>query len=205
MPHDLDQASLHGLLAVLGESSAEPGLAYESLRVRLIRFFEWNHCRPAEDWADVALDRMAGRIAAGETILDPRKYVAGIARMLVHESAARQLREQKMISWLQWIGARRSLPDERQQNREHSLAHCLENLSAENRLFLERYYSGDAGRRIQNRQQMAGELGIGLNALRNRALRLRQQLEDCTAGYLARLSGRDGTSSALTSKGRRTP
>jgi len=204
MPHDLDQTSLLGLLAALGEDSGQPGLAYENLRARLIRYFEWNRCWPAEDWADTALDRLAGKIAAGETIADPRRFVAGIARMLVHESAAQQLREQRMLSWMRWTGSYGPVHDEAGQTREEALSHCLEGLSAESRLFLERYYTGDAGQRIRNRQQLAGELGIGLNALRNRALRLRQQLEDCTSAYLERFSRRDETRPAVTTKRRKT-
>ena len=95
--------------------------------------------------------------------------------MLVREHAARQAREQKMFSWLRRTVLTHPPRDETRQNREDALSHCLGGLSEESRLFLERYYTGDAGRRIQNRQLLAEELGIALNALRNRALRLRRQ------------------------------
>jgi len=198
MPQPLDQASLQALLEALGRNSTEPGAAYENLRVRLIRFFEWNRCFTPEDLADTALDRLAGKIASGEPIVDPGKFAAGIARMLVHEHGARQLREQKMLFWLRREDADRLSRDQARETREEALSRCLESLSPDNRLFLERYYTGDASGRIRNRQQLAGELGIALNALRNRALRLRRQLEECTSAHLARMSRRDGSKPAIT-------
>ena len=41
------------------------------------------------------------------------------------------------------------------------------------------YYGADGAERIATRQRLAGERGISINALRNRALRLREALEDC--------------------------
>ncbi len=203
MPHDLDHTSLRALLAALGPDSIEAGVAYENLRQRLIRFFLWNRCLSPEDLADIALDRLAGKLAAGtEPILDPGKFIAGIARMLLHEQHARQSRERKMLSLLSWVAENRGGTDDSQQDREEALTYCLDRLAATDRRLLERYYAGDASERIRNRQSLAAELGIGINALRNRALRMRRQLEDCTSGYLARLSGRDGFRPSVTDKGR---
>ncbi|HEX4039918.1 MAG TPA: hypothetical protein VHX37_17820 [Acidobacteriaceae bacterium] len=204
MPHELDQTSLQALLDALGAGGVQAGEAYENLRLRLIRFFRWNHCESPEDLADAALDRLARKIAADEEpIRDPAKFVAGIARMLVHEQHAHHGRMQRMLSWLTWSAAHRHPREEGEEQREDALSHCLEGLAFESRKMLERYYTGDASQRIQNRQLLAAELGIGLNALRNRALRLRQQLEDCTSGYLARLSRRDESGAAFTHKDRR--
>ncbi len=204
MPNDLDQTSLHALLEALGTDDTAPGLAYQNLRLRLIRFFRWNNCRSPEDLADTALDRLAGKLAgAEETILDVHKFAAGIARMLLHEYRAHQAREQSMLSHLSWTIANRPSLDPAQQDHEDALSHCLGTLSPENRQMLERYYTGDAGRRIQNRALLAQELGIGINALRNRALRLRQQLEDCTAGYLGRSFRRDEHRMNVTHKERK--
>jgi DNA-directed RNA polymerase specialized sigma24 family protein len=206
MPHELDQSSLHALLDALGTDASEAGHAYENLRVRLIRFFSWNRCQSPEDLADTALDRLAVKLAAGaEPILDPGKFVAGIARMLLHEQHARHGRELKMLSWLSWSFAHRPPRAEVEWEREDALSHCLESVPFENRQILERYYTGDASQRIRNRQLLAAELGIGINALRNRALRLRERLEDCTSGYLARLDRRDGSRAPFTHKDRGTP
>ena len=60
-----------------------------------------------------------------------------------------------------------------------ALEACLATLPAGARDLLARYYSADGRKRIALRQQMAEEMGMELNALRNRALRLRERLEEC--------------------------
>ena len=54
---------------------------------------------------------------------------------------------------------------------------CLATLAAEQRRMIVRYYGG--GKQIAIRKEIAAEMGLGLNALRNRALRIRERLEDC--------------------------
>jgi hypothetical protein len=200
MPFDLDSASLQALLDALEDHAADQGIAYERLRSRLIRFFTWNRCIEPEDLADVALDRLAKKIASGESVIDPQKLVTGIARMLLHENTARQIRERKMLSRLRWSLNQSATREEMLHVREEALEHCLERMPAESRSLLERYYTGDAGARIRQRQQLASELGIALNALRNRALRLRTQLDTCTSAYLSEGPKRDRSGPAITKK-----
>jgi hypothetical protein len=49
------------------------------------------------------------------------------------------------------------------------------------RSFILRYYQGDKRCRVENRHRMAEELDLPLNALRNRALRLREKIENCVS------------------------
>lgn len=203
MTQNLDQAAMQALLDALGPGSADAGAAYEELRERLIRFFRWNNCLFSEDLADTALDRLAEKLAHGdEPILNPARFVAGIARMVLLEQYAQQNREKKMLSFLSWFQAIRGEQNEDRQQHEDALDSCLERMSPENRALLERYYSGDAGERIRNRQALANELGIAMNALRNRALRLRAQLEKCTARYLARSGQHDKSTENVTHRQR---
>ncbi len=58
---------------------------------------------------------------------------------------------------------------------------CLKKLPAESRALIVEYYSGKGGALIEARRQMALRLGLSTNALRNRALRLRRELEECIA------------------------
>lgn len=196
---NLDKKGLDALLEALGPETGDAGAAYEELRVRMIRFFRWNRCPCPEDLADEALDRLAAKLAGGaEAIASPAGYVAGIARMMLLEQHAKTSREKKALSSLLWFHSRRNDFDDAQQDCEEALSHCLDRLPAENRQLLERYYSGDASERIRNRQALAGELGIAINALRNRALRLRSQLEQCASRYLVKRRHRDGTPDKFT-------
>jgi DNA-directed RNA polymerase specialized sigma24 family protein len=178
MPRDLDSGAFQALLDALQQSDADAGSAYEQLRLKLIRFFRWNNCLAAEELADMAMDRLAERLAQDfEAIKEPGRFVLGVARMLVHEFRAREKRETKAQAEFA-AASTRSVPLEDEEHaRLESLELCLGKLPPPSRILLERYYTGEAGERIRNRQKLAAELGLDLNALRNRALRLRRQLE----------------------------
>ena len=67
---------------------------------------------------------------------------------------------------------------------ESALEQCLEKLPRERRILIEKYYAAGASKRARLRQDLADELGLQMNALRNRALRARQQLEACMRDIL---------------------
>ena len=160
------------LLRRLGGNGAE-GLAYETLRRRLIRFFWVYAPAEADELADVSLDRLARKIHEGTEVVNVPLYALGIARMVLHETRAR--------------GARRRnaeadptlMPEEGDRQETAELETCLDGAGAEARALILEYYGADGAERIAIRQRLAGERGISLNALRNRALRLREALEDC--------------------------
>ena len=56
---------------------------------------------------------------------------------------------------------------------------CLQTLSNENRELILQYYQGEKGEKIQNRKKLMGRLGVPVNTLRMRALRLRERLQAC--------------------------
>jgi DNA-directed RNA polymerase specialized sigma24 family protein len=178
MGYDLDSTSLQALLRALRPDSSDSAVAYEQLRVALIRFFRWNHCWPAEELADLAIDRLAGKLREDDRVIaHPARFALGIARLVVQEHRLRQDRQSRALS--EYASANHDEPEEEKEQRLATLEACLSRLSPSNRYILERYYTGDAGDRIRNRRQLAAELGLDRNALRNRALRLRRQLEDC--------------------------
>jgi hypothetical protein len=59
------------------------------------------------------------------------------------------------------------------------LEKCLYALSGENRNIIVDYYKGERRKKIENRRRLADRLAIPQNALRNRAVRLRDKLEVC--------------------------
>lgn len=204
MQRTLDPLSLRALLNALGPDEAEAALKYEGLRVRLIRFFRWNRCLRPEELADEALDRLAAKLGhPTETIQDPNQYITGIARKLMLEYRAGEVREQKMLARLAWWMTAFRAPEAVDEEHEDALSRCLEALPEESRQLLDRYYTGDAGDRIRNRRSLAEEMGVELNALRNRALRIRRQLEECTSRRLAGTDGRDRSAPSLTVNGER--
>ena len=113
-------------------------------------------------------------------------YALGIARMLTLE--LRKYPEQKFSNELPEIGV---LPfDVEREDHDEKLKcldKCLSKLSAENREIIVGYYKGEKREKIENRNLLAETLGVPNNALRNRAVRLREKLENCITNCLRKL------------------
>jgi DNA-directed RNA polymerase specialized sigma24 family protein len=167
------------LLRRLGRDGTE-GPAYETLRRRLIRFFRVYAPGEADELADVSLDRLARKIHEGTEVVNVPLYALGIARMVLHEARARGARRRNAEADPTLV------PDEQDAQATGeleaalaALSACLDAAGAEPRALILDYYGADGAERIATRQRLAGERGISINALRNRALRLREALEDC--------------------------
>jgi DNA-directed RNA polymerase specialized sigma24 family protein len=171
----LDQASFDTLLTSLHEDRETASREYERLRLRLIRFFALHRVGRAEDLADEAFNRLARKIAMGESIRSMSQYVAGIARILLLEEHARARREARVLSL---NAASTPVPDTQEQALQ-ALEACLGEMPSGNRDLLLRYYSIEGRTHIPARLRLAEEMGLQMNALRNRALRLRENLEGC--------------------------
>jgi hypothetical protein len=155
-----------------------------TLEKRLVAFFRFRFAAQAEALADQALDRLARRLSDGTAVDSLESYVLGIARLLVLEEENRQRKER-----LGAVEAMRNLELHRWDGEADpaipALRACLASLGEEGANFILSYYAADDGAaRIERRQRMAAASGMTLNALRNRALRLRLSLEKCVRGRL---------------------
>jgi DNA-directed RNA polymerase specialized sigma24 family protein len=169
------------LFARLDQNRDTAGRLYEDLRRRLILFFRLRRPQEAEDLADTVLDRVARKIAEGTQIEKVEFYIVGVARFVLrertaaseHEARARQemIHVQKMQ-----VALPVELPVE---TSVLALEDCLKGLGERDRSMILSYYGSDGDGRVRVRQELAQQLGISLNALHNRALRLRKQLERC--------------------------
>ncbi len=174
---ELTEEALNKLLDRLHSERSEAGERYERIRRKLLQFFRWERAEFPEEHADETLNRVARKLAGGEQIIDVERYIFGVARMISHEVAQRRLRHKTAVEEMKHIPAPQVDADE--VALASVLWDCLRSLPPDTRTFILRYYEGDKQVRIRNRQAMSEELGIPLNALRNRALRLRERLEDC--------------------------
>ncbi|MEP7042799.1 MAG: hypothetical protein ABI843_07030 [Dokdonella sp.] len=173
-----ERAPFEALFARLGRD--EPAqLGYERLRQRLIQFFRLHLPVEAEDLADLALDRLARRLHEGVDVDHTQRYALGIARMILLEARTRLARQHVAEQDPTWTQA----PDEADaihlEAAVTALGGCLDQLGERAHALILAYYGADGAQRIRTRQRLAAELGSSLNALRNRALRLREALERC--------------------------
>ncbi len=165
---ELSGEALEGLLLALGPDRNAAARRYELLRRKLTDFFAWRRSETPEELADQTLDRLARRLMRGAPIEKIEMYALGIARMLLKESARRV--EQRQTA-LREIRVHAPAPLE-ESDVFASVERCLAALPESSRVLIERYYTGE-------RAALARELGISLNTLRNRALRIREKLYAC--------------------------
>lgn len=172
------------LLLRLRAEGAE-GLAYEALRRRLIQFYRLHVPAEADDLADIALDRLARKIHEGTDVASVPLYALGIARMVLHEARARGARRRAAEVDPTLIP---ETADEQEATANETvfaaLAQCLDAAGGQARALILAYYGADGAERIAVRQRLAAERRISVNALRNRALRLRETLEECVRSRL---------------------
>jgi len=167
-------------LSALGDDRAAAAVRYELIRGRMIKYFAWERCPYPEDHADEVFDRVARRISEGEQLANPESYFHGVARMLSKEIGSDFKRRAQLLEELGRLSLNVPKPAaDLVERKARCLRTCLEKLPPKSRAFILRYYEGDTRTRIEGRQALAEELGIPLNALRNRALRLRGRIEFC--------------------------
>jgi DNA-directed RNA polymerase specialized sigma24 family protein len=172
-----DQDAFDRFLLTLDPNRARAGEQYETIRRKLVKYFEWRGCTFADEPADEVLGRMIDKIGQGEQIRDPMSFCYGIARLVLLETRRDYARERAAISELHYAPAHG--PTEAEDNALHCLNGCLDATPADNRKLILAYYRLEGGAKIEARKQLAEELSIPLNALRIRAHRLREKLEDC--------------------------
>jgi DNA-directed RNA polymerase specialized sigma24 family protein len=164
------------------EASKQLLIAY----LKLIRFFEWNLCDTPETCADKSIDRAARRIDEGEHIDNLMGYLYGIADYVFMEWRKEQHRAPLPLDPTGPHLFEPPAEDEEQEARLRCLDICLEKLQAEERVLILGYYQEEKRAKIGFRKQMADRLGVGLNALRIRACRIRTKLEACVIECLGR-------------------
>jgi DNA-directed RNA polymerase specialized sigma24 family protein len=165
----LDAGAFQALLQRLSADGQRGGERFRILHTKLAAYFTHERCAYPERWADETLDRMAKRISEGQQIEDPNAFAYGVARMVLQEARKAEQRDRD-------VGARAPVRPRTPEAVMQCLDRCLEALSDQDRNLIRRYY---AAARPSDRQGQADELGIGIEALRTRALRIRKRLEDC--------------------------
>jgi len=172
----LTQREFDELLAWLDPDREQSGQRYEEIRRRLIKIFTCRGCHEGEDLADETINRVARKVAqiAADYRGDKALYFYGVARK-VHLEYLRRPHPPPPPP-----------PPADDVEREHMcLEECLQRLDAAARKLVLRYYREQGRAKIKDRQQLAAQLGIALNALRIRACRIREKLYRCVQGCLA--------------------
>jgi DNA-directed RNA polymerase specialized sigma24 family protein len=167
------------LLACFSPDDDEAGKQLLIAYIKLVRFFEWHKCDSAEFCADTTIDRAARRIDEGERIDNLMGYLYGIANYVFMENLKPPGPAPLSLEPATPHPFDPQPEDEAREARLRCLDICLEELQAEDRVLILGYYQEEKRTKINFRKQMAERLGVGPNALRIRAYRIRTKLEEC--------------------------
>jgi len=188
----LTQDSFNKLLMRLGSNLDDAGLEYERIRGRLIKYFEWQKCPDPEELADETINRVTRGLEFGKEIWtsNPLSFFYGVARNVARE----QWGKKETISLDQLGPGDHNLrqheevsePEKSRDEEFYCLEKCAGALPDAQRNMIVSYYFGEKSLKIHRRKELANEFGISMNALRIRAHRIREELEACVAGCVAR-------------------
>jgi len=191
---NLDRGAFEALLIALDPDRERASNKYTALHDRLVRFFQWNNIEDADRLADETLDRLARRIAADrnnpngsatDAVKEPEKFATGIARLLLHEYWRQQQRHEHALQAMKqqdWTTG--EVSGHETEVLAAVLDECLSTLPPVQRELIEKYYGTEGRNQIESRKQLASQHNISLNALRNRAMRIRADLEERAARAL---------------------
>ncbi len=175
------------LLAGFDANPERAATEYESLRLALVKFFDWQGTFFSEELADETFNRVARKLDEGVELRDAASYCHGVARLVLLESRKRPENRRAEFDEATNIAA---LPEQlemlSENERRKCFDRCLAELPVENRRLVLSYYQHDKRQKIDGRQAMADQLGLPLNALRSRVQRIRDRLEQCVRRCLAR-------------------
>lgn len=173
---------------LLGALASDPDSAareYETLRRKLLMYFGQRRIDDPDSQADIVFDRLARKIEEGVEIREPHGYALGIARLVLLEAKSTAARKALNEPELRLRQSQQDEPDPDAQEMAAYLEKCLALLDAATRTWLVDYYSDSGKTRIERRERIARELGVGMNALRIRACRFREELRSCVGKRLA--------------------
>jgi DNA-directed RNA polymerase specialized sigma24 family protein len=173
-------------LARLDRDRDRAGEKYESVRLKLLKYFEWRGSDSSDAEADETINRVARRIEEGENVYNLNGYIYGVAKMVYAEGMKIRKRKKELddASDLEAIPIEEEDPEV--VERRTCLERCLGHLTAEDREAITEYYQFEKGKKIEHRKELAIRFGISPNALRIKAHRKRVNLEECVRECLGR-------------------
>jgi DNA-directed RNA polymerase specialized sigma24 family protein len=181
----LDEAAFERLLAWLDPERERAGQRYEDIRLRLIKIFTCRGCHESEDLADETINRVARRLkeVAATYEGDRSLYFYGVAHK-VYLEYLRRPPARVVVAPLPAPPERKEEERAADEREYECLERCMSGLPAASRDLVLQYYREEKREKIEHRKLLAAQLGIGLNALRIRACRIRETLYQCVQACL---------------------
>ncbi len=180
---DLTEEGFKKLLERLDADEMQAAEKYEQLRLKLIKCFDWKGTinTPSDELADITLDRVARKLLGGEEIENIDAYACQVTRFVWLEQTRKNKENATDDSEMPEQIVEPEIPEDPDARLE-CLRKCLKEVANtdEERQMIIGYYDTEAGDKIKDvRKNLADKLGITMNYLKQKALRLRNKLEIC--------------------------
>lgn len=172
----VNAAAFEQFLYWLGPDPESAGRKYELIRDRLIMMFRARRCVFAEDLADTTFERVARKLTQLTTDFkgDPARYFYGVAKKVFLEY------QHELMTRRRKTGCLSPAPSEDQdlENMLKQLDQALSAIPKSDRELILTYYTDSGRNKINHRQALARQFGIGPNALRLRVFRIRKEIKN---------------------------
>jgi DNA-directed RNA polymerase specialized sigma24 family protein len=188
--HDSPNLSPEEFRRLLAWLDPDPEIAaekYVELHTLLSHYFQIRNWVNSEELADRTLNTAAMKPVEFFENYDglPIKYCYRIAYYVHRTEWKKQLNHEELTDdLLRKLLVKMPERDDELESMLSSLRRCLKGLKKEEAEMIVRYYVGERTKKIQNRKELATELGISVETLRLRAQRARVKLERCIRKHL---------------------
>jgi DNA-directed RNA polymerase specialized sigma24 family protein len=178
----LTPESFEKLLTWLDSNHEEAAATYESIRLRLIKYFTCNGCGDqAEDLGDEAFDRVARKLDRGEI---PEPFTGN--KKLYFLAFAKNIRLESLQKSPE-IPLPPPVTRENAEDESQCLEKCARILPSEERWLAIEYYQCEKSTKVEHHKKLAEKFGLSLGGLRTRIHRIRERLRPCIEECLERL------------------
>jgi DNA-directed RNA polymerase specialized sigma24 family protein len=186
----LTQSAFDGFLAILDSDREKAGEKYESIHLKLLKYFQWCGSDMPDIDADETINRVTRRIYEGQDVYNLTGYIYGVAK-LVHAESLKERNRRRALDEGSLIELSSIAVEIEAATYQECLEHCLGCLSDEDREVITEYYRYKKTEKINRRKQLAAKLGISLNTLRVKMHRQRMNLEACVEKCFTRYERTD--------------
>ena len=173
--------SFEEILAWLDPDREVAATMYVQLRHDIANIFRWRGCSDSEGLTDEVFDRVAKKVHEVRPTYegDPRYYFRAVANNLVKENF-KKVKVQVSLDDAE-LSEPIATKDEEDPTlkMQECLKSCLPKLSHQNRKLIVAYYAKEKQAKIDNRSELAQQLGISVETLRVKAYRIRLSLQRC--------------------------
>lgn len=191
----LSAKAFEKLLAWIDPAPEVAGEIYAETHRQLVVIFERAGCRPAEEFADEVMNRIARRleIRTAENEIrtsEPVRFILGVARMIAHFEKIRHGTIGISIETLEPETLHAALqnavdPAIEIENREETMRKiscaekCLQELPTQDRVLIELYYLEVETPGALSHKNLAARYGLTESGLRTRVMRIRKRMQHC--------------------------